>query len=336
MLPILHGITWIPRENMKEETSLTPQEVADILKISKGTVYLLAKRGELSSYRVGNKVRFGPSDVEDYKVRTRKEQIIRGSSAANSMDVSSHDHFEEFANPIAIQGMVISGQDIMLDILVRHLNVHTMGIPALRAYNGSYNGLYALYQGQVHVATAHLWDGEQQIYNKPFVKNMLPGVPAVLIHLARRMQGIYVASGNPKGIREISDVIRPGITIVNREKGSGTRVFLDEHLKRMGVFGSEIRGYHRESTSHLAAASIVARGGADLAFGSEKASRQVQGIEFIPVQMEDYDMVLRKEDLGKKEFQVLLQILRSREFVDELHGIGGYDLEDIGKIIYET
>ena len=224
----------------------------------------------------------------------------------------------------------------MLDILSRYLQYHAKGIQALRSYTGSYNGLYALYHGNVQIATAHLWDGETGQYNIPYVKRMLPGIPAIIVHLANRMQGIYVAKGNPKGIKGLEDLKRPGITIINREKGSGTRILLDEHLKKLGISANSIAGYERECFSHLAVASTVARGEADFAIGNEKTSQQVNGIDFIPLQTESYDLVIKKEDIDKPHFQAVLQILRSEEFKLELEGIGGYDLKDLGKITAET
>lgn len=317
------------------ETALTPLEVAEILKISKGTVYEMAKRGELNSYRVGNKVRFELRDVEAYKNRSKRFSQTNVAHEENSVSLPAAVSLpNEFAKKSF--GFVICGQDIMLDILSRRLMQHPIGLQALRSYTGSYNGLYALYQGNVQIATTHLWDGEADVYNVPYVKRMLPGVPAVIIHLAKRMQGIYVAKGNPKGIKSIEDLKRGNLTIVNREKGSGTRVLLDEHLKKLCITKDKVPGYDRECTSHLAIASIIARGGGDFALGNEKVAQQVKGIDFIPLQIEDYDMVIKKEDINHPQFEAVVQILQSEEFYQELMGIGGYELSNIGKIVAET
>ena len=321
---------------MEKDSALTPLEVAEILKISKNTVYELVKRGEISSYRVGNKVRIEMKDIEDYKNKSKKHQKTKQSN------LESGNSYTQLAIPHQLEGIqksngfVICGQDIMIDILARYLQYNAKGIQALRSYAGSYNGLYALYHGHVQIATAHLWDGETGQYNIPYVKRMLPGIPAIIVHLANRMQGMYVASGNPKGIKGWEDLKRPEITIINREKGSGTRVLLDEHLKKLGISANSLVGYGKECSSHLAVASTVARCEADLAIGNEKASQQVGGIDFIPLQTESYDLVIKKEDIDKPHFQAVLKILRSDEFKLELEGIGGYDLKDIGKITAET
>ncbi|KNY27568.1 substrate-binding domain-containing protein [Pseudobacteroides cellulosolvens] len=317
---------------MRDCSSLTPQEVADILKIAKNTVYELIKRGELNAYRIGRKVRVDLNDVEEYKSKSKSQK----SNLTNDITQSANSHLLNNDIKPFRDGFIICGQDILLDILSRYLECHPKGVQALRAYIGSYNGLYSLYHGNVQMATTHLWDSETGQYNIPFVKHLLPGIPTVIIHLACRMQGFYVAKSNPKNINTWEDLKRPDITIVNREKGSGARVLLDEHLKLLKYFGSSIKGYSRECLSHLAVASTVARGGADLGIGNEKVALQVQGVDFIPLQKERYDLVIKKEDFEKPPFQAVLEIIRSEEFKMELLGIGGYDLYDIGKIIAET
>ncbi|TGE37969.1 helix-turn-helix domain-containing protein [Desulfosporosinus fructosivorans] len=318
---------------MVENKALTPQEVADVLKISKSTVYDLMKRRELNAYRVGKKLRVDLEDVENYKNKTKDVKHINTLALEPSRPISSpiyeetHDKSSSF---------IISGQDVILDILCRYLDRQPNGVRALRSYAGSYNAVYALYQGEVQMATAHMWDGKTGEYNVPYIERMLPGTPAVVIRLASRMQGFYVAKGNPKNIKDWNDLRRSDITIINREKGSGTRILLDEHLRKLGISGRSINGYSRESQSHLAIASTVARGDADLGIGNEKACLQVQGIDFIPIQKEQYDMIIKKEDLNCPAFEAIFEIIRSDEFKFELQGLGGYGLTELGKVIAET
>ena len=326
---------------MIEKKPLTPQEVAEILKVSKSTVYDLMKKKALNAYRVGKKLRIDPEDVELYKNKSKdmtqypfdqNKVPLTGMYAGISASAPAYTTVSDMQKG----AFVICGQDVILDILCRFLSVHPSGIRALRSYEGSYNAVYALYNQEVHVATAHMWDGKSGIYNIPYIERMMPGVATVIIRLASRMQGFYVAKGNPKNIRDWQDFKRPDITMINREKGSGTRILLDEHLRLMGVSGSNIKGYTRESRSHLAVASTVARGGADIGIGNEKASLQVKEIDFIPIQKEQYDMILRKEDMDHAAVKAIFEILGSGAFKTEIEGLGGYDLTELGKKIAET
>jgi putative molybdopterin biosynthesis protein len=309
-----------------DDIVLTPQEVADILKITKNTVYELIKRNELNAYKVGKKLRIDMKDVEDYKRRTRNKKQIQPITQIKQ-------DFSKASSPI--DSFVLCGQDPMLDILSRYLEIHPNGIRTLRSYVGSYNGLFALYQGNVHAATTHLWDGDTGEYNISYVEKMLPGIPFTIIHLACRTQGFYVAKGNPKGIKDWNDLKRKDITVINREKGSGTRVLLDEHLRQLGIASSNLNGYHLEVNSHLAVASTVSRGESDLGIGNEISSLSVKGVDFIPLQKERYELVIKNEDYEKPPFQTILEIINSDGFKSELKGIGRYDLEETGKIIFK-
>lgn len=314
---------------MEDDTSLTPQEVADLLKIAKNTVYELIKRGELNGYRVGKKVRVDFGDVVAYKNKSRNFEPVK----AQTQETAPAGTETKADLPSAF---VICGQDIILDILARHLEERFRGLHTLRSYLGSYNGLFELYTGNVHIATAHMWDSRTNSYNIPYICNMLPGTPAVVYRLVRRMEGFYVAKGNPKNISGWEDLKRKDITFVNRELGSGARILIDEHLRQLGLTGNDLPGYGHNCTSHLTVASTVARGEADFGLGIEKVGLQVSNIDFIPLQMECYDMVFKKEDADKPVFKAAVDILRSNKFTTELAGIGGYDLSELGKLVGET
>ncbi|MDR3134881.1 MAG: helix-turn-helix transcriptional regulator [Deltaproteobacteria bacterium] len=311
---------------MEEQTTLTAQDVAKVLRVAKNTVYELVKRGELNHYKVGRKMRFARSDVERYINESRQ--------------VQTHDTRLEKAQKTTTKsesGFIISGQDALLDVLTGFLGRRgTLETQALRSYVGSYKGLVSLYHGDVQAATAHLWDGDSGKYNIPFVRRLLPGIPAMVIHLTGRVQGFYVASGNPKGIKAWSDLRRPDLAIVNREKGAGSRVLLDEHLRLLGLRGRNIVGYEREELSHLSVAGAVGRGEADLGVGDLKAASQVDGVDFLALQNEQYDLVIKKDDLESAMVLSILDILRSKEFQSQFQFMKGYDIKGMGNIIAET
>lgn len=310
--------------------SLTPEEVARQLQITKNTVYELVKRGDLPAFRIGRKLRFDQQDVDMYK---QIGKIVKNDSPNNTLQPSAKNTAAAFIGIEKRQELVICGQDIILDILARHLERHTGGLKVWRNQIGSFDGLLALYHNTADMAAVHLWDGDSGKYNIAFVRHLLPGTPAVLINLAMRMQGFYVKAGNPKNVRDWDDLIRPEIRFINREKGSGTRVLLDEKFRRLGYDRFKIQGYEREELSHLAVASAVARGEADAGLGNQKAAMQVREIEFIPLQRERYDLVIKKEACGTAWYKAVMQIINANEFVEEIKGLGDYDLGETGKII---
>ncbi|WP_343008918.1 helix-turn-helix transcriptional regulator [Clostridium celatum] len=322
---------------MNLESSLTPLEVAELLKITKNTVYELIKRGEIPSYKIGKKIRIDKHDVEDY-INSQKNNIKLSNAYKN--DISTYS-FSNDNNNISLNNkshtdLIIAGQDIILDILARYIEEVIPDLNVLRSYKGSYNGLYDLYNNKVSIASCHLWDGDNDDYNINYVKRLLPGIPCVIINLAYRLQGFYVTKGNPLNISSFEDLLNKNVKFVNREKGSGVRVLLDEKLRLLKINSNNINGYYNEETSHLAVASKVARGDANVGIGNKKASMQVENIDFIPVQTERYDLIIKENDLNNPIYKTIISIIQSEKFKNELLGIGGYDLKDLGKIISHT
>lgn len=301
---------------MRNDEALTVDEVADILQVSRNTVYALKDSGKINSYKVGRKLRFTYADVQSY--------ISQSKNAKHNQPHSGYASSKE--------QFVICGQDIILDVLSNY--VAQTGIESLRAYIGSYDALTDLYKDKVQVASSHLWDGDTGEYNLPYVKKLLPSVPTVIVNLIYRMQGFYVAKGNPKNITTWEDLTGAGIRLVNREKGAGSRVLLDEHLRLLGIQPSSIEGYNVETQSHIAVASMVARGRGDVAVGSEKVAKQVEGIDFIPLQKERYDLVMKQDNFDSRPVRAMMGVLESGVLREEFAILGGYDTSDMGRIMW--
>ena len=327
---------------MDLKSSWTPLEVAELLKITKNTVYELIKRGELPSYKIGKKIRIDMHDVEDYinnqksNSRPSINHNINTKLLNNNVENTIHTSNSISLSNKSNSKIIISGQDILLDILARYIEEILPDYTVLRSYKGSYNGLYDLYNNKVSIASCHLWDGDKDEYNTDYVKRLVPGTPCVLINLAYRLQGFYVEKGNPLNIKSFKDLTNKNIKFINREKGSGVRVLLDEKLRLLNIDPNSINGYYNEENSHLAVASTVGRGDANIGLGNKKASMQVETIDFIPLQTERYDLIIKKSDLNNPIYKSIISILSSEKFKNELQGIGGYDLKDLGKIISTT
>jgi putative molybdopterin biosynthesis protein len=316
---------------MSAKDALTVEDVAALLNVSKSGVYSLIKDERIGFYKVGRKIRFTEAQVHDYIGRS--ERKARATEPPGPVALDARRYVDLAANR-QNSGFVICGQDLILDILSNTLRLH--GIAALRAYIGSYDALVSLYHDRVGAATAHLWDAATDDYNLPHVRALLPGIRCTIVNITYRTQGFYVAKGNPKGITAWGDLGRDDIRLINREKGAGSRVLLDENLKLLGLYGSAIPGYDTENQSHLALASAVGRGDADVAVGTEKIARQVDNLDFVPLKRERYDLVVKTEHLERQEVRALLEILRSEKFRNEFQTIGGYDLSDIGRVMHET
>ncbi|MDR0569270.1 MAG: helix-turn-helix transcriptional regulator [Spirochaetaceae bacterium] len=308
-----------------ESPLLTAEDVAKQLNIKKYTVYELIKRNELPSSKVGKQVRVSQADIQRY-LESRKTGVLPPAAVrpGRSAQVCTDQSGAQALGP-----PILCGQDVCLELLVSRA-AETGRVQVLRSYMGSYNGLYAFYNRRVSMTAAHLWDAETDTYNYPFIRRLLPGVSVGALRLAGRLEGLYVRKGNPLGIRGWQDFARSDLGMVNRERGSGVRILLDQKLKLLGLDAAKMRGYDRECTSHRACAGAVSKGSADVACGCEQGAVETGGVDFIPLQLEWYDLVFRLEDRDSPVMQAILSYVSSAAFKQDLEITGKYDISQTG------
>lgn len=306
---------------MSNELSFTIEEVSRLLKVSKLTVYDLVKKGVLPVFRVGRQMRVSAKELDRYVHQQKRNQPLAGHEV---VQLATND----------LKNIVISGQDLVLDILGNHIEKIT-GFKVLRSYKGSLNSLISMFKGDCDIVSMHLFDGDTGEYNLPYIRKILVGFPYVLLHLLSRKAGLYVRKGNPLKITSWADLKREDLTFVNREIGSGARILLDEQLRLHGISARTIKGYDHEEANHLSVASAISAGTADVGVGIEKAAKIV-GVDFIPLITERYDIAILKKPETERLIEVVQKILTSEHFHSEIKSLGDYDPSDTGKVIYET
>ncbi len=214
--------------------------------------------------------------------------------------------------------------DLAIEQLAAHLSPH---IDIIAQPVGSLDGLIQLRQGLAHIAGAHLMDVDGE-YNAPTVRRLFPDRPVRMVTLAYRTQGWIVAPGNPLGIRTAADLARSTLRFVNRNPGSGTRLWLDTELHHLGIAPAQIPGYDRIAKTHTEAAEAIQNGQADAALGLEAAARQ-HGLDFIPLFMERYDLVFPAETGSALE--PVLNHLQTALFRHTMDGLAGYQSAHTGE-----
>lgn len=254
---------------------------------------------------------------------------IEGFEAGEMIDVELLRDLEEIENTI----VSIGSHDIIMDLIGTMIHAKYPKMSLSSAHVGSLGGIMAIKRGEAHLAPVHLLDEETGIYNLSYIRRFLGDKEVVLVKGIKRQQGIMVRKGNPKKIKGIEDLTREDVTFVNRQKGSGTRVLLDYKLKQLGIDAAKIVGYDREMTTHMTVASAIISGTADAGIGI-KSVANVMELDFIPIGEEEYDFVLEQKFLEQENIKVFLEILQSEEFKQKLLELGGYSLEEPGKLIY--
>jgi len=220
--------------------------------------------------------------------------------------------------------------DLGIETLAQALAEQVPAIVIDAEYVGSLGGLMALARGEAEIAGTHLWDEASDVYNVPFVERVLPGRRVALVGLAFRSLGLIVPPGNPQGLRALSDLAGKGVRLVNRQSGSGTRVWLDAQLKRAGIDPATISGYDQTENTHVAVAEQVAHGSASVGLGIQAAAAAC-GLDFVALTQERYDLVIPEENWGSAAVRSLLSTLRSDLFRQRLTALNGYDASITGQ-----
>ena len=221
--------------------------------------------------------------------------------------------------------IIFSGShDLALEGIAEYLEKH---VTLLSLPVGSLDGLVNLRQGLCQISGSHLLD-ESGEYNTPFVRHLFPDRDVEIVTLAYRTQGLMFTGGNPKGIKKITDIVNPNVRFVNRNAGSGTRLWLDTELHRLKIPVDRINGYERVVKTHSDAASAIQAGTADVTLGLQAAACQ-HGLEFIPLFEERYDLVLPREN--EKSLAPLLDYLQTASFRTELNILTGYNTVHSGE-----
>ncbi len=196
---------------------------------------------------------------------------------------------------------------------------------------GSLGGLIALTEGKADIAGSHLWDEETDDYNLPFVRRLLPGKRVALVTLAHRWLGFIVPPGNPSNLRSIDDLCQSELRFINRQAGSGTRVWFDVHLRRTGLQPNQILGYQDEALTHSETALCVAERRAHVGLGLE-ASAHAFGLGFVRLTRERYDLVISESVFNSRPIQDLVSWLISTPGQAAIQSLPGYDNAQTGQI----
>jgi putative molybdopterin biosynthesis protein len=224
----------------------------------------------------------------------------------------------------------IGSHDITLDLFAQFLAGRDRYLTSANV--GSLGGLIALRREEAHLAGSHLLDPATGQYNLAYIQEYLQGIPVKVIALVGRQQGLMVPRGNPKGIRTLSDLVRPEVSFVNRQRGAGTRVLLDYHLEQLGLSSNSVRGYVQEEYTHLAVAAAIASGRADCGLGIAAAAQALE-LEFVPLFEEQYDLIIPTRYFQDRLLAPLLEILNEAAFRQAVSKLPGYDVSRMGSLV---
>jgi putative molybdopterin biosynthesis protein len=226
--------------------------------------------------------------------------------------------------------VAIGSHDLVIDLAATALRSTDPTLTLVSTNVGSLGGLVALRDGLCHLAGSHLLHPASGEYTLPYLDEMMPDRDLAVVRLVHRDQGLLVPPGNPRGVTGLADLAGGDLNYVNRQRGAGTRMLLDQELRRLEIDPAQVSGYAREEPTHLAVAAAVAAGRADCGLGILAAARAF-GLDFVPVAKEPYDLVVDAESLQDPLLAPLWSLLGSPEFHASVEKLGGYSTAETGR-----
>lgn len=296
---------------------LSTKEVSKLLNVNEKMVYTLVAEKKLPATKITGKWLFPQHLVEQWV-------------EAHTINFPRRD-----SDPIPYKGLlVIAGSnDLLLDRTITLFNSLHSDNMAVFGNLGSMGGLQALRRNLCHLAASHLLQEDESEYNFAYASEELAEMPAVM-NFCRREQGIIVRKGNPKKIASVADLGKPGLRMVNRSLGTGTRLLLDRELNRAGIKGEKIEGYTHEVQRHLDVGLEILSGRADAGPGIRPVAGLLN-LGFIPLRWERFDLMASKERFFDEGVQRFLGLLHEPAFHRMLKdGLDGYDLSLSGKMVF--
>ncbi|WP_207260417.1 molybdopterin biosynthesis protein [Desulfovibrio sp. Huiquan2017] len=226
----------------------------------------------------------------------------------------------------------VGSHDNTLDLLANELMGLSDSLRLVSSHAGSMGGLTALKAGSALFAGAHLFDPETGDFNFPFIERYLKDIPVTVVNLAIRHQGLIVPKGNPLSIRGVDDLTRDDVVFINRQRGAGTRILLDHHLKKAGISPRDVTGYENEEFTHMAVAVNVLTGAASCGLGIYAAAKAL-GLDFVPLAHERYDLIIPEAYVDDPRIRTLIEIIKRPAVQAKIKAQGGYETDMTGRIM---
>ncbi len=288
---------------------MNTKEVAQYLRIKERKVYDLVRTRSIPSTRVAGKWLFPKVLVDLWILRNaRCDPSLEAPKRPGNVIVGSHDPLLEWA-------------------------ARESGCEMALLSGGSLDGLRRFAEGDAAVCGLHVFDAETQTYNVNAVKNTIADLDVVLIEWAWREQGLIVAKGNPLHLTKMADLRDRPARFAGRQEAAGSRVLLEYLLAKNGMSADNIKISAPPALSETDVAIAVSEGKADAGLAIKAVAEQFR-LDFVPLHRERYDLAVRRREYFEPGFQHLMAFARSERFADKALSLGGYDIAELGRVVY--
>lgn len=327
VMPLLRKLGGIAEPNITTIEARLSRRIMSSLKYKE---YVRVRLGEVESAMVATPLDRGAGVINSFVKADGMLEIPQdreGYEAGDLVTVKALTTEENLRETLVVTG----SHDPLIDELANLLRIDDHEATLASSHVGSMGAIMAARRREMHFGGIHLLDGETGAYNESYIEHYFPQGGVYQIECVERVQGLMVAPGNPLDVKDISSLTKEGLRYINRQKGSGTRILCDHLCAQADIDSSQIYGYDHEELTHTAVAAQIAADSADAGMGILSAA-QLYGLDFVPLYLEQYDLLVPDYAWELPLLQKVIDIMKSVEFRQRLEGMGGYELHTPGAI----
>jgi putative molybdopterin biosynthesis protein len=292
---------------------MNTKEVAEYLRLKERKIYDLVAQRSIPHSRASGKLLFPRALIEEWV-----KQGLAGNLVVSTRNA-----------PAVIAG----SSDPLLEWAIRESRC---GLASMTY--GSSDGFHRLLAGEACAAAVHLPASQALLDeppNKVAAKNRLNHLDCVLLHWAVRDQGLVVAPKNPKKIHSIRDLKRKSIKTIARQPGAGSYLLLVELLKAQGIEPDSLHYAAPVAQTESDIAMAILDGRADAGLAVRAVAQQFQ-LEFIPLAKENLDIAVLRASYFDAPVQRLFDFTKTIQFKRFAKSLAGYDVSDLGRVVWNA
>ncbi|WP_298441124.1 helix-turn-helix transcriptional regulator [uncultured Ferrimonas sp.] len=297
---------------MNDSLFLNARQVAEYLDLNEKKVYAMANERQLPGTKVTGKWLFPKALIDRWIIDS-----CHGGTLSDRLVIGGSD-------------------DPLLHFVVRRVS-QRIGSSGLINYcpSDTRSGLTHLANGYTDMCCIHWSNADERDLRHPaLLKHHSAHKQWVMVHGANRDFGILMRGEHHHLSQDLAQTTALRYRWVPRQQGAGSRYQMDNFLTSHGLSSSDLN-LQPEALSEHELAAAIARGQADFGIGCQGAAGEF-GLVFVPLGKESFDFVMPRGVFFRQHLQALFSALQTPESAEHARLLGGYDLQDCGKLLWSA
>jgi len=300
---------------------MSTKEVADYLRLKERKIYDMVAQDEIPHSRVSGKLLFPRTLVDEWVRQSTAGTAMKAMRNAPAVIAGSSDPLLEWAvreSRCGLATMTYGSMDGVDRLIATSACAAAMHIPAAPG-------------GKSGAATGN----PREDRNVGLARDRLAHLDCVLLQWAKREQGLVVAPGNPLKIGKLADLKKPKLRVIPRQPGAGSYLLFLQLVAEAGIDAGSFKYVQPAAQTETDIASAILDGRADAGLAVRAVARQFH-LDFIPLTVERLDIAVLRASYFDAPWQTLMAFTQKPVFQRYAKTLAGYDVSDLGKVMWNA